>query len=222
MLLGKLVSPPLAQLLRYNCMKRLLHIFLILFCIKANAQYLVSSNTSIESCNDIDGCLSVNSSSFLYYDETKGEFFLKVDFNDFRFRPDSIANWLNSERDTTFYFRMIFPKENIPALAVEERKTFKINGRIFYNNVWKDQPIELTMFSSTNSLMNNTSSNTNYAFESYKVNFTIPFVPIEFKSYKELYYNSQTVNINVTLGRINMLRPGMEPLLSEVYYQPNR
>jgi len=203
-------------------MKQLLYIFLFFFCFKANAQYLVSSNTSVESCNDIDSCLTVNNFSFLYYDESKNEFFLKIDFSNFRFEKDSIENWLNKETDTCLYFRAIFPKENFPVLAAEGRKTYKLNGRIYYNKVWKDQTVELTMFASQNSLMSNTSSGTNYGFENYKVNFTIPFVPSDFKVYKELYYNDQTVNINVTLGRINMLRPGMEPLLSEVYYQPNR
>lgn len=170
----------------------------------------------------MEPCLTVNNSSFLYYDESKGEFFLKVDFSNFRFRPDSIDNWLNKERDTCLFFRMIFPKENFPVLSVEERQTFKVNGRIFYHGKWKDQPVEITLFAQQNNLMNNTSSSTNYGFENYKLNFTLPFVPADYKTYKELYYTAQTVNINVTLGRINMLRQGMEPLLSEIYYQPNR
>jgi len=202
-------------------MKKLLYIFLIFLSVNLKAQFLVSSNTSVESCNEIDSCLTINNYSFLFYDESKSEFFLKVDFSDFRSDPnDSINNWLNKERDTSFCYRAIFPKENFPELGTEERKSFKLNGRIFYNNQWKEQSIELTMFSSQNSLMNNTSSGNNYGFENYKVNFTIPFVPSDFKVYKELIYNEQTVNINVTLGRINLLKPGMETLLSEVYYQP--
>lgn len=187
--------------------------------VKSQAQYLFSSNTVVESCNDLDSCLSINNSSYLYYDETKNEFFLKVDFSNFRSKTVA-DNWLNKERDTILYFRMLFPKENFPVLGMEERQSFKVNGRIFYNNKWKDLPVEITMFSSQNSPANTTSPGTNSAsFEQYKINFTLPFVPSEFKSYSEIYYNSQTVRINVTQGRINLLKPGMENLLSEVYYQ---
>jgi hypothetical protein len=205
-------------------MKRWLYIVFFALSFKVQAQFILSSNTTVESCNEIDSCLSVNGSSFLYYDETKNEFFLKVDFSNFR-GADSIDNWLNKVRDTIFYFRMIFPKEKFPVLAAEERRSFTVNGRIFYNNRWKEQPVEITLFNSQNNLMSTTSSNANYTnngFESYKLNFSIPFVPSDFKTYPQLYYRDQTVKINVTLGRINMLRPGMENLLSEVYYLPNR
>lgn len=185
---------------------------------------MMSSNTSVQSCNELDSCLTVNNVSLLYYDESKGEFFLKLDFGSFR--PDvrdSINNWLSKEKkDTSLYFRAIFPRENFPVLTTESRKTYKLNGRIFYNNTWKDQVVDMTIFASQNALLSTTSSSTNYGFENYKVNFTIPFVPSDFKVYKDPKYIDQTVNINVTLGRINILRPGMEPLLSEVYYQPNR
>lgn len=201
-----------------------LYILLFLSVSKLEAQFLLSSNTTVESCNDIDSCLSVNNLSFLYYDDTKNEFFLKVDFSNFR-TEDNVDNWLNKTHDTIFCYRMIFPKEKFPVLAAEERQSFKVNGRIYYNNRWKDQPVEITLFNSQNNLMNNTSTNANYTnngFESYKLNFSIPFVPSDFKIYPQLYYLDQTVRINVTLGRINMLRPGMESLLSEVYYQPGR
>jgi len=204
-------------------MNRLLYILLLFNCVQFKAQYLLSSNTTLESCNAIDSCVSANNSSFLYYDESKNEFFLKVDFSNFR-NADTLDNWLNNERDTCLYVRMIFSKEKFPVLASEERRSFKVNGRIYFNKRWKDQPIEITMYASQNTMMNNTSSSTNYTnngFENYAVNFTVPFVPTDFKQYAQLYYNSQVVNINVTLGRINMLKPGMEVLVNEVYYLPN-
>lgn len=203
-------------------MKLYFYSFLIFFCTKANAQFLISSNTSIESCNPVDSCLTVNNISFLFYDESKGEFFLKVDFSNFRSKPDSINNWINKERDTCLYFRIIFPKEKFPVLGTEERQSYTLNGRIYYHNLWKDQSVELTMFNSKNTQMNTTSGSGTAGIDSYKVNFTLPFVPGDFKKYKVLYYNEQSVNINVTLGRINLLKQGMEPLISEVYYQPNR
>jgi|GEM_PF-1162451 len=205
-------------------MKRCFSFFLLLytFATQAQTEFLISSNTTIESCNPVDSCLTISNISFLYYDESKGEFFLKVDFSNFRSQPDSVRNWLNKERDTCLYFRIIFPKEKFPVLGIEERQSFTLNGRIYYHNLWKDQPIHLTMFNSKNTAMNNSSGSTTASIDNYKVNFTVPFVPGEFKKYKEPHYNNQVININVTLGRINLLKAGMEPLISEIYYQPNR
>ena len=207
---------------RFIKMKHYLYIFLVLCYFTVKSQFLVSSNTSLEFCNKTDSCLSVNNISFLYYDESKNEFFLKVDFSNFRSLPDSIANWVNNEHDTCLFFRMIFPKENFTALSVEERRSFKVNGRIFYSSKWKDQSVQLTLFKSQSNLMNNTSNGSSTGFESYKVNFTLPFIPGDFKKNKDANYSNEVININVTLGRINMLRPGMESLINEVYYQPSR
>lgn len=200
-------------------MKALLHSLFILFCFGGNAQYLVSSNTSVEFCNELDTCLSVNGSSYLYYDESKNEFFLKLDLSRFRSPTDTADTWLNKERDTSLYYRAIFPKEKFPVLGVNESRSFRVNGKIFYHTTWKDQPVEIILLSFQNALTNAPVTNTN-TFENYKVSFTLPFVPSDFKSYKELHYYNQVVNINVTLGRINLLQPGMESLLSEIYYQP--
>ena len=200
-------------------MRKTLFIALIFFGIKVKAQFLVSSHTSLEFCNEIDSCLRENNFSFLFYDETKGEFFLKVDFSNFRKERDTSDTWLNNERDTCLYYRFIFPKEKFPKLGIEERQTFKQNGKLFYNGKWKEQEIELNVFEPQKNLMNNTSDPTSTGFENYKVNFTLPFVPANFKKYKDKKYTTQVVNVNITLGRINMLKPGMESLLDENFYQ---
>jgi len=206
-------------------MKHLLPIFLFLFCFNLHAQNqndLLSSSTVIESCNDQQDCLTANSVSYLYYDESKNEFFLKVDFSSFRVGADTNDNWLNRVKDTLLYFRAIFPKEQFPPLSNQNTKTFKLNGQVFYGNVWKDQVVELSIYSNENSILNTPGNNANFRYDNYKVNFSIPFVPKDFKMYKKLYYNDQTVNINVGMGRINMLKPGMEFLLKDVYYQASR
>lgn len=209
----------------YNSMKQFLLIFLFLLCFNIKAQYqddLLSSGTVIESCNDRQDCLTVNSFSYLYYDESKNEFYLKVDFSSFRAGADTNDNWLNRVKDTLLFFKAIFPKEQFPTLSNQNTKTYKVNGQVFYGNVWKDQTIELSIYTSENSILNTPGNTANFRYDNYKVTFSIPFVPKDFKTYKKLYYNDQTVNINVGLGRINMLKPGMEFLLKDAYYQASR
>jgi hypothetical protein len=200
-------------------MKIFLSGFLFLLCFELQAQFLVSSNVVVEYCNPTDSCQNSNNSAFLFYDDSKNEFFLKIDFSHFRSDYDTANTWLNRERDTCFYYRFIFPKQDFPKLGIEERETFTVNGKMFYNNKWKDQAIELNIFAPQKNLMNNTSGPNSTSYENYKINFTLPFLPRDFKTYKTAKFNEQTVNINVTYGRINSLKPGMESLLDEDFYQ---
>lgn len=198
------------------------HLFsaLLLFALNSGAQDLVSSNTSVESCIDKSDCVTFKSGSLLFYDETKNELVLKVDFSKFRIDGDTTDNWINDMIDTLLFYKAILNKEDFPTLSNQNTKTLKLNGKVFYNQTWRDQPIEISVYPTENSIVPGSSGNLRY--DNLKVNFNIPFVPKDFKAYKELYYNNQTVDIAVTLGRINLLRPGMEYHLKEIYQQSPR
>lgn len=197
-------------------------LFFIFIFFKSFSQDLVSSGTSVESCQNSNNCYTVKGPSYLFYDESKNNFFLKIYFSDFKVAGDTADNWINRTQDSLLYFRAELQKENFPELSNQNTKTFKINGQIYFNNKWKDQLIEISIYSSENSIVNTANGNNNLKYDNYKVNFSVPFVPKDFKNYKKLYYLNQTINVNVTLGRINLLQPGMESLLSDIYYQPWR
>lgn len=193
---------------------------LLVFSSRIFAQDILSSNTSIESCLDQKDCLTINKASYLFYDETKNELALKVDFSNFRTEEDTTDNWINDMIDTILFYKAILNKEDFPELSNQNVKTMKLNGKIFYNNTWRDQPVQITIFPTENSIV--PGSTGNFKYDNYKINFNIPFVPKDFKAYKKLYYTNQTVSIGVTLGRINLLKPGMESHLKEIYYQTPR
>ncbi len=197
-------------------------LFLFVVSFKVVSQDLVSSSTAVESCQNSNNCYTVKGPSYLFYDESKNNFFLKIYFSDFKTAGDTADTWLNRTQDSLLYFRAELQKENFPELSNQNTKTFKINGQIYFNNKWKDQSVEITLYSSENSIVNTTNTNTNLKYDNYKVNFSVPFVPKDFKNYKKLYYLNQTITVNITLGRINLLKPGMEGLLSDIYYQPWR
>lgn len=197
-------------------------LFSIFIFFKSFSQDLVSSGTSIESCQNGSNCYTVKGPSYLFYDESKNNFFLKIYFSDFKVTGDTADTWINKTQDSLLYFRAELQKENFPQLSNQNTKTLKLNGQIYFNNKWKDQSIEITIYSSENSIVNTANTNTNFKYDNYKVNFSVPFVPKDFKNYKKLYYLNQTININITLGRINLLQPGMEGLLGDIYYQPWR
>lgn len=191
-------------------------------CFGSRAQNLIASATTIESCNDGQSCLNSSNFSYLFYNETNGEFYLSLDFSDFRKGADTNDNWLNQVKDTVFYFKGLLSKESFPPLGDQATRDLKLTGEILYNNTWRKQDIEMSIFTVENSILNTTNPGTNLVYDNYKVTFTIPFIPKDFKTYKKLYYTNQTVNITVTLGRINLLRPGMEALLEAVNTQSPR
>jgi len=195
----------------------------MLAALSGKTQDLISSNTSVSSCNDQKDCLTVNGVSYLFFDESRNEFFLKLDFSKFRSSPDTIKNWLNDRNDSLLYYKAILDEQDFPALSNQNTKTLRLNGRIYYAGVWRDQPIDLSIFSSENTIVpSSTSTSNNLRYDSYKLSFNLPFVPKDFKNYKKLYYNNQTVNIAVLLGRIILLRPGMEFHLKDIYFQSTR
>ena len=204
-------------------MKQILALLLFLIVCTGKGQELVSSNTSIESCNDQKDCQTIKSGSYLFFDETKNEFYLKVDFSKFRTEADTSDDWINDMIDSLLYFKAILAEEDFPALSNQNTKTIKLNGRLFYHGIWKDQEVSMNIFPTENSIVpNSTSTSNNFKYDNYKVSFDIPFVPKDFKAYKQLYYNNQTVNISVSLGRIILLRPGMEFHLKDIYFQSAR
>jgi hypothetical protein len=204
-------------------MKQIATLLLVLVTLSGKTQDMISSNTSVESCNDQKDCITVNGGSYLFFDETRNEFFLKLDFSKFRTDPDTLQNWLNDRNDSLLYYKAILAEEDFPALSNQNTKTLRLNGRIFYAGVWRDQPIDLSIFPTENTIVpSSTSTSNNLRYDNYKLSFSLPFVPKDFKSYKKLYYNNQTVNIAVLLGRIILLRPGMEFHLKEIYSQSTR
>lgn len=203
-------------------MKRFLLVFILLISTKLSAQEIISSSTSIESCSDSANCYTVKGPAYLFYDESKNNFFLKVNFEDFKKQGDTSKVWLYNSHAKTLYFKADLQKEQFPPLSNHSNKTFEINGQIFFENKWQDQTVELTIFSSENSIVNTSNTNANYKYDDYKVNFSLPFVPTHFKTYKKPSYARQTLLINVTMGRINLLKPGLENLLEDIYYQSSR
>ena len=201
------------------------HYFIIVLFIvfsKISAQEIVSSSSSIESCADSANCYNIKGPAYLFYDESKNDLLLKIMFTDFKRQGDTSDNWLNRTSDSILYFKADLQKEQFPTLSNQNTKTIELNGQVYFNNTWRDQKINLSIFSSENSIVNTSNTNANFKYDNYKVNFSLPFVPKQFKAYRKSNYTKQTISINITMGRINLLKPGMENLLKDIYYQSSR
>src|SRR5688572_16003854 len=154
-------------------MKKVLFTTILLLALSFKAQNIVPSNTYVRTClNDIE-CSSINSSSFIFYDEAMARFYLKLDFNSMKTGQDSIDFWLNDLTDTYFYFKASLPREQFPNLSSYNAKNFKMDGQSFLNGIWKHQVIDISIYRAENDLINN-STNAN-KFDAYKVNFSFSF-----------------------------------------------
>jgi hypothetical protein len=193
-------------------------IFLLLFSctfIKLKSQEVFPSNTYVRTCiNDIE-CASINSSSFIYYDEARGKFYIKIDFNRLKSGIDSIDFWLDDLTDTYYYFKASLPPELMPNLSNYNRKSFHLVGQAFLNGIWRNQTIDITVFRAEDDMMSNTIDADQY--RAYKVNFNFIIVPKDFKIHKKPQRLSNTIHVGVGSGRINQLRPGMEGQLGEAF-----
>ncbi len=196
-------------------MKFIVFILFLTIGYTLSSQSIISSQTQVRTCLQENECSLTNSSSYLFYDETKNQFYLKVDFNKLKTGQDSVDYWLNDLSDTYLYFIAPLQKENFPSLSNANAKTFYVNGKVLLNNIWHDQKIELSIFLTDNSSLN--FSQTANKYMNYKVSFGFPVVPKDYKIHKKAHHLKNTIFISIGLGQINLLEPGMEAYLKEVY-----
>jgi len=187
-------------------------IFLTLF---ARGQDVFPSNTYVRTCLSEIECSSINSSSYIFYDEVKSKFYIKIDFNRLKTGVDSIDFWLEDLSGTNFYFKAPMFKDQLPSLSSYNRKTINLIGQAFLNNVWRPLTIDVTFFRAENDLIsNNTNSN---EYDAYKVNFNFSISPKDFNIHKKPQRLTNTIFIGVGGGHVNLLQGGMEGLLGEAY-----
>jgi hypothetical protein len=196
-------------------MKTLLIVFGFSIISLFNQAQIISSNTYIRTCINKLECASISNSSLLFYDENKNSLYLKIDFNNFKTGQDSLDNWLDDLSETALYYKAPFPPENFLGLSNNQHKNFTLRGQTYMNGVWLDQTIELSLYSSENSITS--ASNIGNNFDNYKVNFSLSVVPKDFKLHKKPHHLTETIFIGIALGRINQLKPESRPLLGEAY-----
>jgi hypothetical protein len=199
-------------------MKRILLITcFVCFAISSKAQETFGSDTYVRTCiSDIE-CSSINSSSFLFYDQAKGKFYIKLDFNLLKTGIDSVDFWLNDLTGTNFYFKASLPQSELPGLSNYNKKTISLAGQAFMNGIWRAKTIDVTFFRANTDMMTNDTDAEN--LQATKVNFNFSISPKDFNIHKKPQRLTNTIFIGVGTGRINLLKPGMEGQVGEAYNQ---
>lgn len=169
----------------------------------------------VRTCMNNRECSSSNSASYLFYDESKNSFYLKLEFNALRTGVDSMDIWLDDLKDKYLYFKAPLRKEEFPPLSNSNAKTFKVNAEVYMNQVWESQPVEISIFTTENSQLNY--GQTNSVYNRYKVSFGFSLEPESFKLDTMPHHLTETIFISIGLGFINPLDPGMEKYVKEAY-----
>jgi hypothetical protein len=187
----------------------------MLIAFRIHAQDVFPSSTYVRTCLSEIECSSINSSSYIFYDEVKSKFYIKLDFNRLKTGVDSIDFWLEDLSGTDFYFKAPLFKDQLPSLSSYNRKTIRLIGQAFLNDVWRALTIDVTFFRAENDLINNNTNSNEY--DAYKINFNFSISPKDFNIHKKPQRLTNTIFIGVGGGHVNLLQPGMEGLLGEAY-----
>ena len=183
--------------------------------LAGNSQEVFPSDTYVRTCiSDIE-CSSINSSSFLFYDNAKGNFYIKVDFNLLKTGIDSVDFWLNDLTGTNFYFKASLAPSDLPGLSNYNHKNVRLSGQAFMNGIWRPKTIDVTFFRANTDMMSNDTDANNY--EATKVNFNFSISPKDFNIHKKPQRLTNTIFVGVGAGRLNLLQPGMEGQVGEAY-----
>ena len=183
-------------------MKALITTLFVIITLLIKGQNIISSNVYVQTCIQKTNCFSENSSAFIFYDETRQELILKIDFKKVKTGKDTLDGNVN--------------KEDFLNLSNNNSRQLKLNGKILFNDIIQTTQTEITIFhTSENSLMNRTTNDNN--FDLYKITFGLSFMPKDFKIHKRPHHLKKSITIGVSAGRINQLKPEMEKLVEEVH-----
>lgn len=196
-------------------MKKALIALLFSMSFIAEAQSIISSVAGVRTCLNNQECSSSNSASYLFYDESKNAFYLKLDFNALRTGVDSMDLWLDDLKNKFLYLKAPLRKEEFPALSNNNAKTIKVNAEVYINQIWDSQWIEISIFSTENSHLN--FNQTPGAYNNYKASFGFSLEPRTFKLDTMPHHLTETIFVSIGLGFINLLEPGMEKYIREAY-----
>ncbi len=189
--------------------------FAVLLQLSVKSQEVFPSDTYVRTClNDIE-CSSINSSSFLFYDENRGKFYIKIDFNLLKTGIDSVDFWLQDLSGTNFYFKASLPPSDLPHLSNYNRKTFHLAGQSYLNGVWRPKTIDITVFRAEGDMMSNDTDARKTS--ATRVNFNFAIQPKDYDIHKKPQRLTNTIFVGVGSGRINTLEFGMENLVGEAF-----
>jgi len=167
-----------------------------------NAQEILSSKTYINTCYNEQQCFSLNSASFIFYNNDNHELSFSIDFSKFKTGNDTIDSWLDDLDDTKLTFKGELIYDNLLVLTNHNSKAVVVNGLMTFNGVSHSHKIEVTIFevSREGVLFQNNQQDYN---DRINVNLGFSFMPKEFKIDKKPHHLKKKITVGIYRGYVN-------------------
>lgn len=185
-------------------MKNIIKILIVfIFSLNTlNAQEILSSKTYINTCYNEQQCFSLNSASFIFYNNDNHELSFSIDFSKFKTGNDTIDSWLDDLDDTKLTFKGELIYDNLLVLTNHNSKAVVVNGLMTFNGVSHSHKIEVTIFevSREGVLFQNNQQDYN---DRINVNLGFSFMPKEFKIDKKPHHLKKKITVGIYRGYVN-------------------
>lgn len=175
-------------------------------------QNALPSNTFVKTNYHNRDCFSNENATHLFFNELTQELTIVVDFSKCKVGHDSIDEWVKDIESTKMIFSGVISSTELLQLSNSNSRTYKINGKIKFNDITLEKPLEITFFeiSKEGMLFRN---NGNDYYDRIRANFQIEVSPIEFKIDRKAHKMKESISISVGSGYVNPFKPGMETII---------
>jgi len=184
-------------------------LMLLLSPLISLAQNVHSSKTYINTCYNNQQCFSLNSSSYIFYDQDSHALIIAVDFAKFKIGKDSLDEWLDDLDDSKLIFKGYLNANDLLSLSQNNAKAIIVKGSMRFNGVSHAHSIELTLFEISREGMLFIDNQNDY-FDRINANIQFGFYPKEFKINKKPHHLKKKITLAIYRGYINPFKPGME------------
>lgn len=181
--------------------------------LSGKSQEVFSSKTYVNTCYQNQQCFSLNSSSYIFYQQNNHELIIVVDFAKFKTGHDTLDEWLDDLDDTKLIFRGYLNTENLLDLSHHNAKAMIVNGMMSFNNISHSHSIELTLFELPRDGMLFMENQNNY-YDRINANLQFSFYPKEFKINKKPHHLKKKITLAIYRGYVNPFKMGMEHWIS--------
>lgn len=198
----------------FTIMKQTFLILFISLCSTLSSQRLMNSTVHLQTCYHNKECFSVAESGMIYYDETSHWLYLKLDFNKFKLGNDTLDEWLDDLDENFLYYKAQVAPEQFPSLSNHNSRQFKVNGFVKANGVMHERKGEMAVYEISEQSMLYVNNDNKY-FDHLRIILALNVIPKEHGIDKKKHHLKKTIYVQISQGYINLIKPGMESIVSE-------
>lgn len=175
-------------------------------------QGALPSNTFVKTNYHNHDCFAHENATHIFFNELTQEVTISVDFSKCKVGHDTIDEWLTDIEANKMIFRGTINSSELLSLTNSNSKSYKINGKIKFNDVVLDKTVEVIFFEISKEGMLYRNNGNDY-YDRVRANFQIEISPKDFKIDKKAHKLNKNISVSVGSGYVNPYKPGMETFI---------